>query len=162
MRALRRFLKRLVASLGRRRDDDRLRQELDEHLQLLTEDLERSGLTRGEARRRARLKLGSTDATAEAARDEQRLRLLENAWRDTRLACRQLWRAPTFSGAVVATLAIALGATSRSSASSVPLSCGPCPSPNPIDWFISFASTRGEARRVNRWEPPSSSTGEVL
>lgn len=84
MKALRRFVRRLAATLFGRRDDDRVRDELAEHLTLLTEEYLRAGFPLDEARRRARLRLGAGDAIAEAYRDEQRLRWLEDLGRDLR------------------------------------------------------------------------------
>lgn len=52
MRTLRRFVKRLIASVLGRRDDDRVREELAGHLTLLTEEYARGGLPLDEARRR--------------------------------------------------------------------------------------------------------------
>ena len=44
MTAVRRFVERFTASVLGRRDDERLRDELAEHLALLTEEYERAGL----------------------------------------------------------------------------------------------------------------------
>jgi len=82
VRSLRRFVKRLTASLRGGGDDDRVREELFEHLALLTEEYTRAGMPLDEARRRARLTLGSPNVTTEACRDEQRLRFREDAWQD--------------------------------------------------------------------------------
>jgi hypothetical protein len=43
---IRRFLRRLKASVPGQRDDERLREELAEHLTLLTDEYVRSGLPR--------------------------------------------------------------------------------------------------------------------
>lgn len=110
MRALRRFVKRLSASVFGRRDDDRVQEELAEHLELATEELVRAGVPLDDARRRARLKVGGADAIAEGYRDEQRLRWLEDLGSDVRYGLRTLWRSPGFSAVAIVTLALGIGA----------------------------------------------------
>lgn len=110
MKALRRFVRRLTASVLGRRDDDRVGEELAEHLALLTEDYARTGLSPDEARRRARLKLGAVDATTEAYRDEQRLGWLEDLGKDLRYGLRSLLRDPGFGAVAIVTLALGIGA----------------------------------------------------
>ena len=62
MTPLRRFLARLLNPAMRRRDQDRLREEIEEHLALQTADNVRSGWSPSEARRQAVLKLGAREA----------------------------------------------------------------------------------------------------
>ena len=50
MRHLRRFVTRLMMSLSGRRDDERLRDELEVHLELLTADHVRAGSSPADAR----------------------------------------------------------------------------------------------------------------
>ena len=58
MRFLRRFLARLRNFATRRRDDKRLREEMEEHLALQTEENLRAGMNAEEARRQAVMKFG--------------------------------------------------------------------------------------------------------
>ena len=109
MKPLRRFVARLASTLGRR-DDDRVREELAEHLAMLVEEQLRMGLSLDEARRRARLKLGGPDALVEAYRDEQRLGWLDNVSKDVRYGVRSLRRHPGLSAVAIVTLALGIGA----------------------------------------------------
>ncbi|AMY07796.1 Macrolide export ATP-binding/permease protein MacB [Luteitalea pratensis] len=110
MTSLRRFMKRLAASALGRRDDERMREELAEHLEMLVQEQLRTGLPLDEARRRARLKLGGPDALAEAYRDEQRLGWLENLGKDLRYGLRSVRRNPGLSAVAIGTLALGIGA----------------------------------------------------
>ena len=107
MKALRRFLVRLSNSTVRRRDDTRLRDEVEEHLALQTAENMRAGTPPDEARRLAVLKFGPVEAMKDDYRDQQRLQFLDHLRRDVRDALRQLRKAPAF--AVTATLSFAVG-----------------------------------------------------
>ena len=110
MNTIRRLARRLKASVFGRQDEERLREELAEHLELLTEEYRQAGVPLDEARRRARLKLGAGDATTEAWRDQQRLRWLEDLWSDLRYGLRTLRRSPVFTVTAALSLAIGIGA----------------------------------------------------
>jgi putative ABC transport system permease protein len=110
MKAFRRLVRRLIASVLGRRGDERLHEELAEHLSLLTEEHVRAGLSPDEAGRRARLALGAHAAIADAYRDEHRLGWLEDFRRDVWIGLRSLCRAPGFSAAAIVTLALGIGA----------------------------------------------------
>ncbi|HEV8129712.1 MAG TPA: ABC transporter permease [Acidobacteriota bacterium] len=111
MRALRRFLARLSAPLTRQQQEQRLREEFDEHIALLTEDNIRSGLSPAEARRRAVLKFGSLEAMKEVYRDQRGLPRLDALASDVVFGWRQLKKHRASSVAAIASLALAIGAT---------------------------------------------------
>jgi predicted permease len=111
MKSLRRFFMRLSNFTTGRRADQRLREEMAEHVALQTEENLRAGMPLAEARRQAVLKLGAAEAIRENHHAEQSLPLIENFLLDIRFAFRMLYRSPGFSLIVIATMALGVGAT---------------------------------------------------
>src|SRR5690606_9037795 len=67
-------------NVGRRAGEGGLDDELEFHLEMEREKLEREGVAPAEARRKARLSLGGYDRIAEETREAGGFTALENAW----------------------------------------------------------------------------------
>ncbi|HXT17544.1 MAG TPA: ABC transporter permease [Gemmatimonadaceae bacterium] len=105
-RAWSRRLRSLLRPRATEREADA---ELAFHLEMETEKYRRAGLTPDAARRAALLAFGGVNQTAEALRDVQRLAWIDDTIRDLKYSARTLRRAPAFTAAVVATLALTVG-----------------------------------------------------
>ena len=112
MKALKRFFTRIFNTATRRKQEERLREEIAEHVALQTEENVRAGLSPVEARRRAMLKFGGVEAMKQDYRAERGLPLIENVLQDVRIAARMLRKAPGLTALVVVTLALGVGMSS--------------------------------------------------
>jgi predicted permease len=131
MKFLRRSLTRLLNSAANRRQEERLREEIAEHIALETEANLRAGLSPVEARRQAMLKFGSVEAMKQDYRAERGLLLVDNLLEDARIALRMLRKSPGLTVLVAMTLALGIGLASGTFSMLDALIFRPYPVPKP-------------------------------
>jgi len=108
---LRAFASKLHTLLRRQhRPEDEFDDEVQQHLQLLTERYMAQGMSRQAAAEAARRQFGNTTLLQEDRRDLQRFPLIEEVWHDLRYSLRTLWKAGGFAAVSIATLALGIGA----------------------------------------------------
>jgi len=90
MRTLIRFLVRVRNFVTNRGNDERLQEEIEQHIALQTEDNIQAGIPATEARRQARLKFGGIETVREHYLAEQSLPFLEMLLQDTLFALRTM------------------------------------------------------------------------
>ena len=84
--------------------------ELRFHFDQQVEKYVKSGRTRDEATRRARLEFGGHEQLKEAIRDARGVNLIETLFQDIRYGLRILGRTPVISGVAILSLALGIGA----------------------------------------------------
>jgi putative ABC transport system permease protein len=105
-----RSLLRNLFSPGRQEAD--LDREVHSHLEMLTDENIRAGLSPDEAQRAARIELGGVEQVKEQVRQERRGSWLASVISDCSYGLRQFRKNPGFTFVAVLTLALGIGATS--------------------------------------------------
>jgi predicted permease len=149
MKALRRFFARLVTSTMGRRDDERLREEVEEHLALQTAENLRAGLSPVEARRQAVLKFGAVEAIKEDYRDQRGLPFVETLLRDVWYGLRRLRKNPGLTLTVLLTLALGIGANTAIFTVDYATLLAPLPYPQADQLVMVWSKLRGASNSVS-------------
>jgi putative ABC transport system permease protein len=92
-----------------RRADADLDHEVHSHLEMLTEEKIRSGISPDEAQRSARIELGGIEQLKEQIREERLGNWIHSVLSDCRFAFRQFRKSPTFTVASLITFTVGIG-----------------------------------------------------
>src|ERR1700681_3062106 len=118
-------------SLFRKRSlDAQLTSEVRFHIDELTVANTAAGMSPEEARRRAVLEFGGSEQIKEELRDVHRVRVIESAIANLKSAIRFIRKSPSFSMAIIVTLALGIGANSAVFSAIDAILLRPMPFPN--------------------------------
>jgi len=145
--SLRRQLTRGLRALSNRSAADQdIADEVQDYLERATDAHLARGLSRDQARRAARLELGSVTSVREEVRGYGWENMVETAFADLRYAVRRLRAEPGFTAVTVLTVAVGVGATTAIFSALNPILFEPLPYPH-SDRITTIWERRGEGGR---------------
>jgi putative ABC transport system permease protein len=131
------------------RDEERLREEVEEHIALQTAEHLRAGLSPVEARRQAVLKFGAVEAIKEDYRDQRGLPFFETPLRDVWYGLRRLRKNPGLTLTVLLTLALGIGANTAIFTVDYATLLAPLPYPQADQLVMVWSKLRGNSNAVS-------------
>jgi predicted permease len=170
MSAVKGMKARAAGLMGRRAADARTDEEFRFHLDMETEANIRAGMSPLEARRRALVAFGGVERHRDVMREARRLGWMEDAFRDTHLALRNVRRNPGFALVAILTIAIGVGGTTAFLSMTDSLLLRPLPVHSPQElhslqehrsagWSTGFEGIRIP---YERYEALEAATGQVF
>jgi len=137
------FLRNLFSS---RSVDADLDQEVHAHLDMLTDENLRAGMSAAEAQRAARMELGGIEQVKEQVREQRLGCWLSSILADCRFALRQIRKSPGFTAVAILTLALGIGVNATIFSLLDPLLLRKLPVRNPDELvWVNSAGTMGPA-----------------
>jgi predicted permease len=145
---------RLLAPFRRARLEKNLEEELRGHLEMLTEENIRRGMSPEEARYAALRSFGGVEQVKEEYRDRRRLPMLETLAQDVRYGLRQLRRSPGFTLVGVLTLALGIGANTAIFSVVNTILLRPLPYPDADRLVMVWGNDRPHGYNTDQVSPP--------
>jgi putative ABC transport system permease protein len=137
----------------RNQRESKLESEIRFHIDALTDENIATGMSPAEARRQAQLEFGGREQIKEELRDVYRVQILDAAKTNLKAAFRFLRKSPSFSIAVILTLALGIGANSAVFSAIDAILLKPLPFPDG-DQLVKLGQLRRNAKSPQTFVAP--------